>query len=336
VTGGAPSLGTSVRAAPPRTMRAGLIAGPRTARAIERPLPEPGPLEVRVRLEGCGVCGSNLPLWEGRPWFAYPREPGSPGHEGWGRIDALGAGVRGWSVGERAALLSERAYAEYDVAPADRLVRLPPALDGLPFPGEALACAVNVVRRARPARGETVAVVGIGFLGALVVQLAARRGARVVALSRRPFALEAARRAGAAHTLETADRRATVARVLELTGGRGAECVIEATGLQEPLDLAAELTAMRGRLVIAGYHQDGPRRVDLQLWNWRGLDVINAHERDPAVYLAGMRAAAAAVIRGALDPTPLYTHRVPLAELGRALDLLRERPDGFLKALVVP
>jgi threonine dehydrogenase-like Zn-dependent dehydrogenase len=74
----------------------------------------------------------------------------------------------------------------------------------------------------------------------------------------------------------------------------------------------------------------------MQLWNWRGLDVVNAHERDPQVYLEGIRAAASAVARGDLDPSPLYTHTLPLGELGRALELLRERPDGFLKALVVP
>ena len=77
----------------------------------------------------------------------------------------------------------------------------------------------------------------------------------------------------------------------ELTDGRWCERVIEAVGLQWPLDLAGELTGERGRLVIAGYHQDGPRQVNMQLWNWRGIDVINAHERDPQRYVDGMRAA---------------------------------------------
>ena len=69
---------------------------------------------------------------------------------------------------------------------------------------------------------------------------------------------------------------------------------------------------MRGRLVIAGFHQDGPRSVDMQTWNWRGLDVINAHERDPDVYVEGMLLAAQAVATGRLDPRPLYTHVFPL------------------------
>ena len=70
----------------------------------------------------------------------------------------------------------------------------------------------------------------------------------------------------------------------------------------------------------------------MQLWNWRGLDVINAHERDPQVYLDGMQAAVDAVASGRLDPTPLYTHRFPLERLNDALAMTRDRPDGFLKA----
>ena len=122
----------------------------------------------------------------------------------------------------------------------------------------------------------------------------------------------------------------------ELTGGAFCDCVIEAVGKQWPLDLAAELTRERGRLVVAGYHQDGPRQVNMQLWNWRGLDVINAHERDAAVYVQGIREAVEAVASGRLDPGPLYTHTFPLDRLGEALDATRDRPDGFLKALVVP
>jgi threonine dehydrogenase-like Zn-dependent dehydrogenase len=62
--------------------------------------------------------------------------------------------------------------------------------------------------------------------------------------------------------------------------------------------------------------------------------VINAHERDPAVYVEGIRAAIEAVASGLLDPAPLFTHRFPLAQLDQALDMTRDRPDGFLKALV--
>ena len=99
------------------------------------------------------------------------RSPESPGHEGWGRIDALGREVCGLTVGERVAGLSSHAYAPYDIAPADTVVPLPASLDGMPFPGEALGRAMNIVRRSAIHSGQTVAIIGIGFLGALLTSL---------------------------------------------------------------------------------------------------------------------------------------------------------------------
>ena len=317
-------------------MRAAVILDPGRLQVTDVPIPEPGEQEVRVRLEGSGVCASNLSVWQGQPWFTYPLVPGAPGHEGWGRIDAVGPGVSGLTVGERVAGLFSRAYAEYDIAPADTVIPLPAALGEQPFPGEPLGCAMNVFRRSEIGSGQTVAIVGIGFLGALLTRLATNAGARVIAISRRPFALEIARSFGATETLALDSRQPVIDQIHDLTGGRLCDRVIEAVGEQGPLDLAAELTRERGRLIIAGYHQDGPRQVNLQLWNWRGLDVINAHERAPEVYLSGMRAALEAVVAGTLDPSPLYTHLLPLDRLGEALDLTRDRPAGFLKALVRP
>jgi threonine dehydrogenase-like Zn-dependent dehydrogenase len=316
-------------------MRAAVITAPRTAELRRLPTPDPGPGEVLVELEGCGVCGSDLPVWQGRPWFQYPREPGAPGHEGWGRVAALGDGVRSLAVGTRVAAICYRSDAEFDVAAAGAVVALPDELDGRPFPGEPLGCAVNVARRCAFAEGQTVAVVGVGFLGALLVQIAARAGARVIAFSRRPFALDVARTMGAEHVFDAGDD-AALQRVEELTGGALCDRVIEVTGKQAPLDLAGRLTRERGRLVIAGFHQDGPRQVDMQLWNWRGLDVVNAHERDPAVYADGVRAAVRAVAAGELDPSPLYTHEFALSDIGAAFDAATDRPEGFLKALVRP
>jgi threonine dehydrogenase-like Zn-dependent dehydrogenase len=317
------------------TMLAGVIAGPGEARVSAAPMPTPGRGEVRVRLEGSGVCGSNLPVWEGRPWFDYPLAPGSPGHEGWGVVDEVGPGVDGVAPGDRVASLGTRAFAEHDVVPAHAVVPLPTALAGQAFPGEPLGCAVNVFRRAAIAPGDTVVIVGIGFLGAVVTRLASRAGARVVAVSRRPFALAVARRQGAEVTLPLDDPDGIAERIGQLTGGRGADQVIEAVGLQAPLDLAARLVRVRGRLVIAGYHQDGARQVDMQSWNWRGIDVINAHERDPEIVRDGIRGAIAAIEDGTLAPDALYTHCYRLSQLGEALETMRRRPDGFLKALVL-
>ena len=166
------------------------------------------------------------------------------------------------------------------------------------------------------------------------LRLATDAGARVIAISRRPFSLDLARRMGAAETIPLEDHYGIINRVGELTGGVFCDVTIEAIGKQWPLDLAAELTRERGRLVIAGYHQDGPRQVNMQLWNWRGFDIASAHERDPAVYAQGVREAVEAVASGRLDIEPLLSHTYPLDRLGEALDATRDRPDGFLKALV--
>lgn len=319
-----------------RSMRAAVITGPGRVRIDDVAVPEPGSGEVRLRLEGCGVCASNLVPWSGPAWMAFPTAPGDLGHEGWGIVDAVGEGVADVLLGERVAALSYRAYAEYDIARADAVVPLPPALTGKPLPGEPLGCAINIFRRSEIAEGQTVAIVGAGFLGLILTRLASDAGARVIAISRRPFALEMARRMGAAEVLPLADNATVIGAVKELTDGLFCDRVVEAVGKQAPLDLAGELTRERGRLIIAGYHQDGPRQVNMWLWNWRGLDVVNGHERDPRIYIEGMRAGIAAVATGRLDLDELCTHSFPLERLGDALEATRARPEGFVKAVVRP
>jgi threonine dehydrogenase-like Zn-dependent dehydrogenase len=287
----------------PSTMKAAVIERPGAARLIRAPVPRPGLTDVLVRIEGCGICASSLPLWEGRRWFSYPLEAGAPGHEGWGVVEAVGQHVEGLEKGQPVALLSPHAYAEYAAAPAAHCVAH--SLAG-PVPGEPLACAINVLSRSDVRPGQLVAIVGLGFLGSLIARLCERAGAEVVAV-RRGVRIEA-----------TFER------------------VIECAGTQEALDTAAELVGMRGRLVIAGYHQDGRRSIDLQSWNWRGIDVVNAHERDPAACVESMRAGIELIATGELDVRPLLTHRFPLARLGDAFECARTHPSGFLKAWVEP
>jgi threonine dehydrogenase-like Zn-dependent dehydrogenase len=278
-------------------MSAGILRGPGHATVAQIDVPVPGECELLVRVEGCGVCASSLPLWEGRPWFDYPLEPGAPGHEAWGRTDD----------GSRVCFLTQRGFSEWAVARPETTVALPPELDALPFPGEALGCAVNVVRRADIRPGQRVAVVGMGFLGSAAARLCAAAGAEVGEV-----------------------RRGTDVSGLEV------ERAIETGGVQETLDVASRLVAEGGRLVVAGFHQDGPRQVDMQSWNWRGIEVVNAHERDEAVVVEGMREAARLAAAGRLDVERLVTHRFPLAQLGEAFEAARTRPAGFVKAWVQP
>ncbi len=317
------------------SMPAAVLTGNARLELHEVPIPQPQHGEVRVQVEGCGVCASSLPIWEGRPWFHYPTSPGEPGHEGWGYIDAIGPGVTQFRAGDRVAYLSERSFAAFDVIRAQDAVRLPPSVDHLPFPGEALACGINAFGRTRIQKGETVAVVGAGFLGILFTILASKAGAKVIAISRRAYAREMATRSGAAATLPLGAPQDIATSIRHLNEGELCHCVIEACGLQHSLDIASVITRPGGRLIVAGYHQDGLRSVDMQLWNWNGIDVINAHERDPNRYLAGIQNAVEAVSSGALNPSTLYTHLLKLEHLDQAFQLLSERPPGFLKALIV-
>ncbi|WP_315764488.1 MDR/zinc-dependent alcohol dehydrogenase-like family protein [Sphingomonas sp. Y38-1Y] len=317
-----------------QSMKAAVVSGPGVVTIAEVDRPEPGAGELRIRLEGCGVCASNLEPWAGLEWMTYPTAPGDLGHEGWGVVDAVGDGVTDFAPGDRIAALSYRSFAQYDVVRADMAVKLPSELGDRPFPGEPLGCAFNIFRRSDIRAGQTVAIIGIGFLGAVLTRLASEAGARVIAISRRQESLDLARHYGAAETIAMHHHYAIIDAVKALTGDAMCERVIEAVGKQWPLDLAGELIGFGGRLVIAGYHQDGPRQVSMQNWNWKGIDVVNAHERDPAIQIQGVREAIDAVASGRLDPEPLYTHRYPLEGLADALDATRDKPEGFVKALV--
>ncbi len=300
----------------------------------EIPVRSPGEGELLVRVQGCGVCASNIPVFEGRPWFSYPLKPGAPGHEGWGIVESVGSGVTVFQTGDRVAFLSGNAFAQFETISAQTAVTLPSELDHVPFPGEPLGCAVNVLNRISLRQNQWVTVVGAGFMGVLLVKLLTLTGVKVIALSRRTYPLEMARRFGASEVIQMADHYKVIEQVKDIVGDDGCPTVIEATGHQWPLDLATEITATRGTLVIAGYHQDSPRSINMQQWNWKGLDVVNAHERDNEVYMNGIRRAVELVSGGQLDPTPLYTHVFPLSDINKAFKTMITHPENFMKALV--
>lgn len=317
-----------------KTMLSYRLSAPKTIEQVEVDLPEPGPGEVRIKLEGCGLCASSLPVWEGRPWFEYPLKAGKPGHEGYGTIDKTGPEVAGFQKGDRVTGLTYGSFADYDIAKADQVVKIPDTLKYMPLPGEPLGCAMNIFRRSKIKEGQHVAVIGAGFLGLLLIQLARQAGANVYAISQRPYSLEIAKSIGANEVLSL-NEPGTAAKVVDLTSGKGCECVIEATGKQMPLDLASKIVGTRGKIVVAGYHQDGTRQVDLQLWNWKGIDVINAHERDPKVYIKGINEALKAIEECRLDVTPLFTHYFTPNRINEAFEILASRPEGFIKCILL-
>ena len=307
-------------------MRSLKLLAPRQAQIVESDTPEPGPGEVLVRIAACGVCGSDLNAWRGVSGIEYPLAPGAPGHEVWGEVIASGAGVVSPRPGERVTGLMWNGLAECGLAMADNLVRVPEGFGSLPVLGEPLACAMNVLRRSQLQPGQRLAIVGFGYLAALIAQLLTETA--WVAISRREDSRRLATRLGAQAAYDFGE--------VPSEAWDSFPVVIEAAGVQQTLDFATWLTAYGGRLVIAGYHADGPRIVNMQSWNWKGIDVINAHERRPAVYLEALRSAFERLRESPRDLAMLHTHTFSLDEVAEAFATAEARPGGFVKALVCP
>jgi len=215
---------------------------------VERDIPEPGPGQVRVKVEACGICHSDVLVKEGLwPGLQYPRVPG---HEIAGHLDALGAGVTGWKEGDRVgvgwhgghdfvcdecrrgdfAMCVNRkvtgidydgGYAEYTIAPAEALAAIP---DGLPAAeaGPFMCAGVtvfNALRNSGARPGDVVAVQGIGGLGHLGVQYARKMGFKTIALGRGKDKEPLAQKLGA-HVYIDSSAADTVAELQKLGGAR--------------------------------------------------------------------------------------------------------------------
>jgi alcohol dehydrogenase, propanol-preferring len=214
------------------TYRAIELSGPGKFSEVGKPLLDPGPDQVRIRVEACGVCHSDSATVEGLFPIDWPRVPG---HEVVGRIDALGSGVQGWAVGQRVGVgflggscgycefcrngdlvncrnqeytgvHHDGGYAEVMIAKASGLVSIP---DDLSSAGAApLLCAgittFSALRNAPAKAGDLVAVLGIGGLGHLAVQCARNMGFEVAAIARGTGTAELAKKLGAHHYIDSA------------------------------------------------------------------------------------------------------------------------------------
>jgi 2-desacetyl-2-hydroxyethyl bacteriochlorophyllide A dehydrogenase len=315
-------------------MRQAVLTGPRRFAIEELPVPEIGPDEVLLRVAACGVCASELDIYQGAAGHAS--YPWRPGHEVSGVVERAGARVAAPAPGDPVAVFVTTAgYGEYVAVPAAHCF---PAGD-VPLElalGEPLACAVNAVELAGIALADDVVVVGAGFMGQLAIRLVQLRGPRrLIVADTRDDALARAASAGATATVNPA-REPLAERVLELTDGAGADVTIEFTGTQGALEVIGACTRMSGTLVVAGYHQGPPRQVPLADWNWNAFRIANAHFRDVATILRGLRAGMRLVSSGRLSLEGLVTHRFPLASIDEAFRTAIEKPEGFVKATVTP
>jgi D-arabinose 1-dehydrogenase-like Zn-dependent alcohol dehydrogenase len=254
------------------TMRVVQVSRPKgPLEMVERPIPEPGAGTVRIRVHACGICHSDSITKEGMyPGLEYPRVPG---HEVAGVIDSVGGGVTPWQEGQRVGvgwnggycgrcdpcrrgdffacvthqvtgITYDGGYAEYMIVPASALARLPEGLS--PLEAAPLLCAglttFNSLRNSGARPGDVVAVLGLGGLGHLGVQYAARMGFRTVAIARGADREPLARQMGASEYIDSEAQDAAV-KLLELGG---------ATVILATVTSAAAMSAVQGGLAVNG------------------------------------------------------------------------------------
>jgi NADPH:quinone reductase len=317
-------------------MRAARLVSRRHFEIEEVPVPAPGPDEVLLRVTACGVCTSDSYAWNGEIG-ASPLEPGAPGHELCGEVVATGSSAGHIAGGTTATAIAfpGRGYAEYALAPAAHTIALPAPYQGHVVLGEPLACAMNALRRSGVMPGDAVLLIGAGFIGILLLTLLRHMGAAPIVVAEVSEPGRAwARRHGADTVVDPRDAE-FAAQIEAWTHGAGFDVVIEAAGTASALDLIAPTARVRGTVVLVGYHVGAPRAIDMQTWNWKGLTVVNGHERDDAIRVLGMRKALALLSHGRIG-FDVVTHTLGLDAIDAAFALLRERPPEFLKAVIDP
>jgi L-iditol 2-dehydrogenase len=334
-------------------MKAAVLHGPRDLRVERSSSPTVAPDDVVVRVRVAGLCGTDHRIWTGDRPVGYPRVMG---HEFVGRVEAVGDGVTRVAVGDRVAVepnyscgtcplcregnrnlcLSRTAigidvdggFAEIVRVPARCCWSAPTGVaDEDLMLTEPLAVVVRAVERAAVRAGETAAVVGVGTLGLLALQVLRARGGRVLCIGRssRRFAL--ARELGADAVHATSDGPLQpVARAF--SGREGVDCVVETAGTPEAVNHALEIVRPGGRVVVTGLPHD-PTPVLFFSVVRREVTITGS-----MIYQDEFVEAMRLVAAGQVHTPPLITHRFPLDDIARAF-AVHEEPTA-IKVAVIP
>lgn len=306
-------------------------------------LPDDG---VVIGIQACGVCPSDVRWFTGaRVPDRYPRRLG---HEWSGRVLAVGKEVADFRLGDRVAadwraicgschecrrgafnFCSNRradlvvgGYAEQGVAVARNVRRIP---DHVSYEEacfcEPLACCLSGSRKCGIQPADNVVILGAGQIGLLHAQLAQHQGARVIVCDRIESRLEKARALGASETINV-DTTDAVARVLELTEGRGAEAIVVAVGVHSAADAALRMAALNGTVnLFAGFYPPGTMAFDPNLIHYRQIHLTGSHDFTPHDFTMALKLIADGTVR----VEPLISHRLPLRELHAGLETVRKQ-----------
>lgn len=303
--------------------------GPARMEAFRCEIPEPGEHEVLIRILVCGTCAS-----EYLPWLNGERIGEVLGHEGVGVIEKIGDRVEGFSVGDRVTGMMHQCFAEFTIGKDTEITRVPEELSDEEAIGEPLAMLMSGAGRTPVELGQTVAVIGTGYMGLGFLQLMRAKGAgKIIAIDSRRAGLDNAARFGADELL-LSDQVPPEYIVDVWDDGifeRGIPVVAEVTGNEQALQLAGAMTAVHGHLSIAGYHQGGFRSIDMALWNWKAISILMAHERRDWKCAGLIRDALEMVKRGALNTRDLVTNIYDFDEINKAFDQIRNKPEGYIK-----
>ncbi|MET0850510.1 MAG: alcohol dehydrogenase catalytic domain-containing protein [Candidatus Rokuibacteriota bacterium] len=344
----------------PRRMRAQVFHGPGDLRLETPVVPAPGPGEVVLKVEAALTCGTDVKtLRRGHP-VMIPVVPTVFGHEFAGVVVATGAGVGSLREGDRVAaansapcgacplcrvgrpnlcedlLFVNGAYGEYIALPA-RLVRTNVVPIGPTLPAfraafaEPLACAILGVERARVEPGMTVGVIGHGPLGCLLAMVAAARKARVLLVGKAGWRLDRVRGSGIAECVDAGAGADAGQALRDLTGGRGPDVTVDATGRPEVWEQAIAAVGRGGTVVFFGGCAPGTAiTVDTRRAHYEELSLVGSFHHSPET----IRRALDLLEAQTLVPDALITQRMSLDEVPQALSLMAA--GQALKVLIDP
>lgn len=250
-----------------RRGRAVIFDGVRRSRVVAHSVPEPPPGFLRIRVAACGVCQREWHVLRGRVTRTFPAVMG---HEPVGIVDALGADVTNFSLGQWVTGVGGASLADYDLVDARFVAALSQTPDQPELTlGEPVMCAVNAVNRLQPAPHANVVVNGVGFMGHLLIQALRLKipSATVLALDPDPHAKRSAIAAGACAAETDPDL------VRRLSGGR-VDVVIEASGACGTLATSTDLVRNGGTLALFAHHFEVEPPI-VSKWHMRGITVLN-------------------------------------------------------------
>ena len=318
------------------TMPAALATDLRRIRCDLVPVPDPEPGKVLVRTRLASICGSDLHIvYMGWNAHEFPLPHGYPGHEGLGEV--VDGGDTEFAPGDLVLtapnIWGSRTFAGYQLIEPHFLLKLPRDVpEKHLLMAQQLGTVVFGCRRLPSLIGQTVVVVGQGSVGLFHDFMLRRLGAhRIIGIEPVPERLAAGRAMGLDEAVDVSGRRATEA-VMDLTGGEGADLVIEAVGSVETLNQTLQLAKPLGRIAVFGL----PPTMERVPFDWdtffrKRLDMHTVFGAQDEPGLPAFQIAVDYIARGDIDMAPFVTHTFPIDSVQEAFDLAHSKEDGALK-----